>query len=280
MHCHKPILYFISTELTLHLGYDDKPLGHIGLFVVDELLWQGRPDTLTIRARAADFKNSLKEQRTNGWHEISIESICTVIAAQHDLAADVSPALASKHINHIDQTEESDLHFLTRLARQYDAVSTIKAKRLIFSQKGQVSLDTHLVGDSKPTDLTSYRFTMPDRHRYVAAIAHWHNNQTGKREPVRVGKEGKPVYTVRSQQPDKESARIAAQSALKSLKRGTVTGELTLPGNTKFRAGGKLTLSNFRDEIDGDWIVTRVEHRLSRQGFNASASVESPKGRE
>ena len=50
--------------------------------------------------------------------------------------AAVDATLAATRIDHVDQTQESDMSFLTRLARRYDAVMTVKDKRLLFMPIG------------------------------------------------------------------------------------------------------------------------------------------------
>ena len=267
-------------ELSLYLGYEDSPLERMGIFTVDEITLEGMADTLTIRARAADFKRSLKAQKTRSWHNVTLGTIAETIASEHELNSTITDALKGQVIDHIDQTEESDLHFLTRLAKKYDAISTIKSSNLMVTQSGAGRSQSGREFDDLNVsieDVSQYRFTMADRGNYVAAIAHWHNNESGEREPVRVGDTtGEPAFTLRGLHPDAKAAKIAARSKLQSLRRGTQTGEITLPGNLLFRAEAKVTLKGFRNEIDEDWVITRAEHTLTRQGLMTSASLESP----
>ncbi|AMO55613.1 contractile injection system protein, VgrG/Pvc8 family [Endozoicomonas montiporae] len=268
-----------GAELFLHLGYRNDKLSPMGLFIVDELNMEGPPDTLTIRARAADFRQSLKSQNTRSWENVTLDDLTRTIAGNHQLEPVIAETLKDKTIAHIDQTEESDLHFLTRLARQYDAVSTIKEGRLLFVPKGQgrTASGKDLPAISlTPEQLTRYRFTMTDRGKYTAVIAHWHNSATAQRVPVRVGEpDTKPVYTLRGQHPDEEAAKVAARSKLDSLQRGTQTASLTLPGNPSLRVEGKLTLTGFRNGVDGEWVINQVTHKLGRSGFVTSIRAES-----
>ena len=268
-----------GAELNLHLGYKHGKLSPVGLFTVDELTAEGPPDVLVIRARAADFRQSLKEQKTRSWEDKTLDAIARTIASEHRLEPVIADALKSTTIAHIDQTEESDLHFLTRLGKEYDCISTIKEGRLILMPKGQGQTasgkNTPRV-EIKPEQLTSYRFTLADRGKYVAVIAHWHDTSTGQRVPVRVGqRSGSPVTTLRGLKPDAEAAKVAAQTQLERLQRGTVTGNLSLPGNPLLRTEGRLKLSGFRNGIDGDWVIKQVTHKLDRHGFKTSVQTES-----
>lgn len=152
-----------GAELILHLGYKNGKLHPVGIFTVDELSTEGPPDILIIRARAADFRQSLKEQKARSWENRTLDDIARTIAAEQQLEPVIAEALKAKTITHIDQTDESDLHFLSRLGKEYDAISTIKEGRLLLVPKGQGQTasgkDTPTVA-IKPEQLTRYRFTI------------------------------------------------------------------------------------------------------------------------
>ena len=44
----------------------------MGLYTVDELELSGPPDTLTIRAKAANIRSSLKEHKTRAWDDTTL----------------------------------------------------------------------------------------------------------------------------------------------------------------------------------------------------------------
>ena len=54
------------------------------------------------------------------------------IARRNNLTPRVDATLAAIKVAHIDQTNESDVHLLTRLAGQHDAVATMKNGSLLF----------------------------------------------------------------------------------------------------------------------------------------------------
>ena len=187
------------------------------------------------------------------------------MAAEHQLDPRVGEFLSPISIAHLDQTEESDLHLLTRLARQYDAVTKPVRGFLLFVPKGESKSAT---GKTIPAiaihrnQTSDHRVTMADRGKYPAVLAHWHNTATGIRSPVLVG-DGKPVYTLRHTYPDADTARSAAQGKLNALNRGLATASLTLShGNPLLAAEAKLTLSGFRTGVEGDWVATQVRPLL------------------
>lgn len=123
-----------GAELEISLGYQETGLASMGLWVVDELELSGPPATLTIRAHAAHLGNSqtakgrmatLRQSRTQNWDNVTLGDLVATIAQRNGFTPRISAALAQTVIEHLDQTDESDLHLLTRLARQYDAVAKI-----------------------------------------------------------------------------------------------------------------------------------------------------------
>ena len=62
-----------------------------------------------------------------------------------------------------------------------------------------------------------------------------------------------------------------------ALNRGAVALSLSLrPGAPAVSAESPLTLSGFRDGVDGRWIVTRVSHELSGGGLTTEVEAEHP----
>ncbi len=110
----------------------------MGLFFHSESEIQLAPRRLTVRATAADFRrrSSLKARKRRSWDNVSLGDLVRSIAAEHDYTGRVHPSLAGVIIPHIDQTAESDLHLLRRLARQYDATTKAAGGRLIFQPRG------------------------------------------------------------------------------------------------------------------------------------------------
>ncbi len=272
-----------GAELSLLLGFKEKGLIHIGLYVVDEIVHEGPPDTLIIPAKAADMKKSLKVQKSRSWDNASYDVIVRTIAAEHDLEPKVSPGLSSFVFPHVDQTNESDLHFLTRLAKQHDAIVKPVMGNLVLVPRGEAksvsgqSLETVSLTRGDLSDQNGWRYQAADRGKYDSVKAFWQNKDTSQRVEETVGSEGR-AYTLRHTYPNAQEARSAAKAKLDALSRGQATLELsTAIGMPNVRAEGKIILSGVRDEIDGEWSVTRVEHTFDTSGFKTRIEAETPK---
>lgn len=173
--------------LTFAIGYQDTPLTHKGEFIVDSISHEGSPDVLRITAQSADVVGLAKERKERSFHKKTVGDIVKIIASDLKLEPVVSEQFANEMITHQDQTNEGDLNFLTRLAEEFDAIATIKSKRLLFVARGQgvtasgqeipMFYLTRKSGDS-------HRFTINDAGNYKAVKAYWHDKATGKRDFV------------------------------------------------------------------------------------------------
>lgn len=103
--------------ITLALGWKGQPLFPKGSFTVDEIEHAGAPDRLTIRARSADFRETLNTRREKSWHQTTVGDVVKEIATRHNLTIALGKDLTDKPLDHLDQTNESDASFLMKLAR-------------------------------------------------------------------------------------------------------------------------------------------------------------------
>jgi len=282
-----------GAELSVSLGYKETGLVDMGKWTVDEIELSGPPETLIISGKAANLSarktkggksDTLRSAKTRAWDNIAIADICKTIAHEHgytpriaDKYATGSPPAIGAPVKHLDQREESDLNFLTRLASDYGAVCKPVRDYLLFVEKGTPVSATGRILDSiiiVPKDVSAWRATLADRGKYVAAIAHYHDHATAKRIPVRAGKpSGLPVTSVPGTFADEQAARAAATARLASLNRGSTTLHVTMPGNGLIASGTPLTLSGFRTGADGNYHATSVTHTLDAGGYKTSANL-------
>lgn len=274
--------------LELSLGYGDA-LIVMGRYIVDEVASAGPVRRMIIKAKAADMLgNFSKHKKTRTWGLQSIGDIVAAIAAEHGLTPNVSAALsaiipAPVPYAQLDQTNEADGRFLTRIAREYDAVAKPAYGMLIFAPAGEAKAAS---GRAIPSvtlnegDVTSWRVRAPERGKYKAAKAYWMDTQTQTKKSVTTGDE-EPAYSLTHIYGDAQTAESAASSKLAALNRAGSTLSLSLPGTAALGAEGALTFQTDDALAAGAWVVTRAEHELtggSGGGFATRLDCEIPKG--
>lgn len=120
-----------GATLRAFIGWQGSALVDKGTYKIDEVEHNGAPDVLTIRGKSADLRGGMNKLRERSWHQTTVNSIVEQLAAPYQLTPCVGDSLKGQLIDHIDQTNESDLAFLTRLAGQCDAIATVKSLSLI-----------------------------------------------------------------------------------------------------------------------------------------------------
>lgn len=125
-----------GARLTVLIGWKGEPLTEKGTYIVDEIAHEGPPDRLTVSARSADFRDEFNVKREVSWHDVTVERVVSAIAHRYGLKPQISEMLMDIEIDHADQTEESDMSFLTRMAEMLGAITTVKSGNLLFIMPG------------------------------------------------------------------------------------------------------------------------------------------------
>lgn len=162
---------------------------------VDEIEHSGAPDTLTIRGRSADFRGTLNSRREQSWHDTTLGQIVETIAARNKLTASVADTLKAVAVPHIDQSQESDAVFLSRLADRNGASVSVKAGKLLFLKAGSGK-----TASGKPIpqmtlergDGDRHQFAIADREAYTGVTAKWLHTKDPKPQKQKVKLRRKP----------------------------------------------------------------------------------------
>lgn len=276
---HKIALPSPGAPILVALGYKETGLVPMGLFTAEEVTLSGPPDTLSIRGKSADMGGTIKEQKTRSWDDKTIAQIVGTIAGEHGLEPKVADALKDFLYEHLDQTDESDISFLTRIGKDHDAIVTVKGGALLFMPKGEGKTASGAV--MLPLTITktgemSWRATLANRDNFKSVEAFWHDHDAGEKKKVTAGK-GSPVKKLRQVFANEKEAQSAADAKLKEAKRGNDTFTVTMPGNPLVIAEGQVLAIGFRSGVDGLWSDTKVTHRFdSGGGFTTQIETEKP----
>ena len=265
-----------GVELTVSIGFEETALIPKGIYVVDEVTAEGFPEKIKITARSANLRKSLRSPKTKSWHNVTLGDIVKSIASKNGMSAKITPELEPEYIEHIDQTEESDIHFLTRLAADRDTAVKPHGHTMLFLRE---SKSESASGKNLPAiyinkkDIESYSCTLADREPCSAVIASYYDKQEAKLVDVTAGS-GEPVYRIRNQFSTKEEAEKYAVSKLKSLSRKKGELSLSFEGNPEVAAEFPINVSGMTDEINGSWTIKKASHNLSKSSYKTSVDCE------
>ncbi len=216
-----------GAELEVYLGYDVDALVKMGKFMVDEVELSGPPNQISITARSSDtFEKSnlgsIVSPKSRSWHNITFPDMVAAIAKENKLSPLVSPRLEGIIVDHIDQTEESDLAFLNRVAQTVDSYVKPADGKLIVAPIGTAISPKK---EEKPmptteldvTDINSWRIRIAERNKINSVEVKYHDKKKGILDTVRTGK-GKPCFCVPHTYASATTAMRIAKSKLAALK--------------------------------------------------------------
>ncbi|EQB4445660.1 MAG: phage late control D family protein [Pluralibacter gergoviae] len=291
-----------GAELSVSLGWQGEPLIYKGVYIVDEVSHSGPPDRIEITARSADFRDEFNVKREVSWHDVTVERIVSAIAHRYKLTPVISEQLMSAEIDHADQTQESDMSFLTRMADILGAIATVKNGSLLFILPGGgVSASGKALPDFAITRESGDRhaFRIADRDAYTGVQAYWLDLDFGKKKKVTVRKrkkttdEKKPrsssregdylagedgnVFVLRTTYSSELAAQRAAAAKWQQLQRGAAEFNLTLAyGRADLYPEMHGTVTGFKAAIDQqDWIISKVGHTIDDAGFKTRLELEA-----
>lgn len=268
-----------GVEIQLAIGWRGEPLTQRGTFIVDEVEHTGAPDMLTIRASSANLRDQFPVKRTQSWHRTTIGDIVTTIAKRHDLNPSMGQQLRIIGVSHIDQTDESDINFLTRLAERYDAVTTVKAGNLLFIPAGQATTANGLEIPPiiiRRQDGDQHRYSVTDRDSYSGVIAAWHDTDGAQRRDVIAGNDDN-AKRLRSVYANEADALAAAQGEWRRLQRGHADFSLTLAeGRPDIYPETPARCYGWKREIEEtEWLLVEVRHDINDSGYTNSLQFET-----
>lgn len=284
-----------GATMQVWLGWQGEPLVDKGTYTIDELEHSGAPDQLSIRGKAADLRGSLNKSREQSYHNQTLADILAIIAGRNHLQLSVDEHWGQELLPHTDQQNESDAAFLSRLAKDFDAIATIKQGALLFIKAG---VGKSASGKALPgvtitrQDGDSHRFAIADRDTYSGVVAYWQDNKSGKKQTVEVnaseqGKNdsekddllagsGDNVKTLRHVYASKRNAERAARAEWDKLQRGVAKFSITLAkGRPELFPELPTRVQGFKPQIDAlPWILTQVTHSLSDSGYTNQLELE------
>lgn len=271
-----------GAELELWLGYEGN-LRRMGVFVVDELTLSGPPDKLVIRAKALvqdatpTGKKSIRTQKTRAWEAgTTLAAMAGKIATEHGLALAASAESEAILLPHVDQVMESDIHLLTRLAKDRGLLVKAADGKLVIKAQGNGKT---VSGASFPTvtislsDVTDWSFILRKREAAGEVQAIWQDVSTGTSHQVTVG-EGEPIAKIRHNYSDEASASAAAKAEHTARLRGEKGLRLSMPGDPLLVAEAPVELIGFKSAVTGEWTVDGVTHAFRADGYTCTVSCK------
>lgn len=268
---------------------------HVGIFEVDEIEVDGMPSTVQIKAVSANSEGTLRgEKKNRTWENISIWKCANDIAYENGLAL-AWYCEDNPNLDHVEQSDESDLEFLRKVVKDAGFCLKVDSKRIIIfdEQKqeegeplayfirpgttvpqGNMTTTTSGPAPKEFNRFFSYRMTAKTRDVYKECHVRY---KKGKEKAVIEATYKAPDGTmgktleVNEQVNDTAEAERLAKKKLREKNKEAIQGNFTLYGDFMFASGMLIQLKNF-GKFDGKYIVTKVNHNLG-SGYTCSLDM-------
>lgn len=292
---HKIMMPARSKQILVYAGRQGTPLVKLGEFNIDQVKHEGAPDRVTVIGRSIDFSKKLNSKQESSWHDISLGRLVEAIASRNKIQADVPPSIAKIHIEHADQSQETDLSFLQRLARRYGLEVIAKFNKLMLISPGR---GTNTQGEAFSPVLISrgdgdrHSFELSDRLSYTGVTAQWLDTRTPKKQmpQIDVSRKAAPgdkppeymagnagnVYVIPTLFASEEMATNAAKNLWNKFQANAASFSITLAnGRAELTPEMPVRVSGFKDIIDKTpWIINKVTHTIDSNGFVSQLDME------
>ncbi|MCS3836719.1 hypothetical protein HNR03_001299 [Pseudomonas sp. JAI111] len=269
----------LGGKIGLRVGYVESGLVDKGEFVITRRTPTLFPLRMTLVATAAPFsaadETGFKQRRSVSHGPTTVGTLFRQLTSRHGFSPRVAPELAQIQIEHIDQSNETDMGFLTRLATLHDGVAKPINDLYVLARRGQAkSLSGNVMPDIKLSVTTDNRpgeeafiaATLEEtaRAKYQGCKTSWWDAAAGK---VRVEESGiAPFKTLRQRYQSANDARAAAEGEVRRMMREALKVKIDCPGNPGLSAEGLVLLdSTWPDFMRGRWSIDKVTASGSRQ---------------
>jgi phage protein D len=245
----------------------------MGIFTVDTV--ELSPNIMRITAHAVDMQQAMKSQKTRAWENVTVHNMVSTIASAYGLQTVVHADMQNVTIPRADQVSESDVAFLTRIARQLGAVFKVFDKTAIMMpvwlpiQNTTASGATVTAITLHKKNLLDYTIKTAGRAKYNGAKAIWHSVPLAKSSTESMGTDPFEVHPRTFS--DKQQAVQAVKSMLIKQKKDTASAKISVMGSALIMYGTHIELAV--KTLPTSWMVKKAQHIITQSGYETIAEL-------
>ena len=287
-----------------------------GKFYVDSMRVSGSPRVCEIRAVSIPLKAPIRRRLvTKAWENYTLKGILKEIAAKAEIYF-YFEVEDDPEYDRLDQKEESDLAFLSRLCQ--DAGLSIKVTDdtiVIFDQSRYEKMKPACEVELGVSDVLSWDFQTTQSDTYKSCVVSWrdikkkqrksaggYNLDLGKpsdKPPAKYNIDLEKIddsnasknpavntyvyvdpdadangqeYKLKRRVTSRAEAERVAKATLRRLNLRSVTGSMTLVGDTRLVAGIVIEVKGF-GSFDGNFFIESASHSMSESGYVTTINV-------
>lgn len=269
-------------KLSASIGYANEQLVDIGSFEIDEIEYEYKPSSITLRALSTGISKANRTLQPKAYEKTTLAQIVAVVAKR--LKLKVVGKIKHIPIQRVTQYQERDVEFLSRLAREYHHSFKIVGEQLVFTDKAELGTSA-VVAELDESQCTNIR--LRDRIKDTAKQVDVSGFDSNGKKVVKKSKKKKALrknvkqakassedtlkIVTRGESVEQVDAR--GQAALDAQDEDQSAGEITVIGNPKLVAGSTILLRNL-GIFSGKYLIKSSRHAIvRRQGYTTSIEV-------
>jgi len=227
---------------------------------------------LCISATGVEFNSKQKEKVSHHYKETKLSNIIDIVSKR--LGHETKFKTTDPFVKSLLQTNESDVNFLERIAKDYNVLFSIKNDIVYFVNKDDENLPERTIDITK-CEKGSPNIKHTTKTYYSSCECSWHDIDEAKTQKVVYG-DGTPCYKLKGCYKSQEEAKTKAKAKLLQMNKGTVKGSFSNRG-IKLYAGSKVNIINtYNGEDDGLYSVESCNHSWTRSGgWKVSVEIEN-----
>ncbi|WIE51795.1 contractile injection system protein, VgrG/Pvc8 family [Pseudomonas sp. GM17] len=279
----------LGGRIGLRVGYLESGMVDKGQFIIARRTPFLYPMRLVLVATAAPFKESdetgFRRRRSASYGPITLGALFRQLVTRHGFSPRVAPELDGVQIAHVDQSNETDMSFLTRLARAYGAVTKPVNGLYVLARSGQVKslsgqtlpdVRLSVTRDNRPGDsaFISAKVDEESRSKFQGCQSTWWDSAAAKERVVQVG--SAPFKKLSQRRASEQEAQAAAISEMRRQEREARNIQIECPGNPALSAEGLVLLDDtWPGFMRGRWSIKKVTSSGARtKGYRCTLSAK------
>lgn len=251
----------------------------IGIFEVDEIEVSGLPHKVKIKAVSVPINNELRGAKKNrAWEKVKLSAIAKEIADRAGIGLYLN-LRDDEEIERLEQKDESDLAFLTRVAKEKGYGVKLSDSQLdVYYIPDLDNLDPVLTIKKAASKIKSYSFRSKTRDIYKACHVKYENAKKGQTIEYTfedASKKDGQILEVHKEVADVAEAEKLAKGELREKNKDEVTGRIALTGavsNSMLMAGLTVQVEDFH-KFDGKYLITSTSHSVSSSGYSCNIDM-------
>jgi len=246
-----------SSVIKFELFNDLGQYMNCGLFHVQSIT-RGSNKALSFTATGVEFNQKQKDKKSQHYQNTKLSSIVSLVAGR--LGHEAKFKTEDIDIISLYQTDETDIQFLDRIAKDYDVLFTIKNDIAFFVNKEDESHPVYAVNAEKCMSITVKTST---KKVYKSCKVEYYDKKLAMWIPQTTSGD-QPQLKVKCEAKSEAEALAKGKSKLAQAQRGTVSGNLETIGQELY-AGTRLRLyDTYNHEDDGEYSIETARHTYSR----------------